>query len=93
MNSLRNLQSSFVEAGTRLSTKAQFSHFEPFVGYKFYVEVSDIRAADFGDTIVLTYHEKDTRDFGVQRSEGTYIDMDTYARLSGDWQLVSFSEN
>ncbi len=84
---------SFVEAGGRLSTKAQFSHFEPFVGYKFYAEVSDIRAADFGDTIVLTYREKDIRDFGVQRSEGTSIDTDTYARLNGDWQLVSFSEN
>ena len=84
---------SFVEAGGRLSNKAQFSHLEPFVGYKFSAEVSDVRASDFGDTIVLTYREKDIRDFGVQRTEGTYIDTDTYARLNGDWQLVSFSEN
>ncbi|HEX4921815.1 MAG TPA: nuclear transport factor 2 family protein [Candidatus Bathyarchaeia archaeon] len=84
---------SFVEAGGRLSTKAQFSHFEPFVGYKFYIEDSDFRAADFGETIVLTYREKDIRDFGVQRAEETNIDMDTYTRLNGDWQLVSFSEN
>lgn len=84
---------SFVEAGGRRSTKAQFSHFEQFVGYKFYVELSDVRASNFGETIVITYHEKDIRDFGVQRSIGNYIDTDTYAKVNGDWQLVLFTEN
>lgn len=83
----------FVETGGRLSTKAQFSHFEPFIGYKFYVEVTDVRASDFGDTIVITYREKDIRDFGVQRSEGTYIDTEAYTLLNGEWQLISWTEN
>jgi hypothetical protein len=84
---------SFVEAGGRLSNKGQFSHLEPFIGYTFSAEVSEIRVSEFGDTIVLSYREKDTRDFGVQRAEGTYIDTDTYAKVNGDWRLVSFSEN
>lgn len=84
---------SLVEAGGRLSTKAQFSHSEPFVGYKFYVEVSDVRASDFGATIVITYREKDIRDFGGQRVEGIYIDTDTYTKMNGEWQLVLFTEN
>jgi hypothetical protein len=84
---------SFVEAGGRLSTKEQFSSLEALVGYKMSVEVSDIRATEFGETILLTYREKDTRDFGTQRSVGNYLDTETYARVDGEWKLIAFTEN
>jgi hypothetical protein len=84
---------SFVEAGGRLSTKDQFSSLEGLVGYKLSVEVSDVRATEFGGTILLTYREKDTRDFGTQRSVGNYLDTETYARVDGEWKLIAFTEN
>jgi Domain of unknown function (DUF4440) len=84
---------SLVEAGGRLSTKEQFSSMEGLVGYKLSVEVSDIRATEFGETILLTYREKDTRDFGMQRSIGRYLDTETYARVDGEWKLIAFTEN
>jgi hypothetical protein len=84
---------SFVEAGGRLSTKEQFSSMEGLVGYKLSIEISDIRATEFGDTILLTYRDKDTRDFGVQRSVGNYLDTETYVRIGGEWKLIAFTEN
>lgn len=84
---------SFVEAGGRLSTRSEFSSMEGFVGYKMSVEVRDVRATEFGDTILLTYREKDMRDFGTQRSVGNYLDTETYARVDGEWKLVAFTEN
>ena len=84
---------SFVEAGGRLTTKDEFSSMEGFVGYKMSVEVSDIRATEFGATILLTYREKETRDFGTQRSVGNYLDTETYASTDSEWKLVAFTEN
>ena len=57
------------------------------------VEVSDIRATEFGATILLTYREKETRDFGTQRSVGNYLDTETYASTDSEWKLVAFTEN
>jgi hypothetical protein len=84
---------SFVEAGGRLSTKSEFSSMEGLIGYKMSVEVSDVRATEFGETILLTYREKDTRDFGEQRSVGNYLDTETYARVGDEWKLIAFTEN
>jgi hypothetical protein len=84
---------SFVEAGGRLSTKEEFSSLDGLVGYEMSVEVSDVRATEFGEAILLTYREKDTRDFGVQRSVGEYLDTETYARIDGEWKLIAFTEN
>lgn len=87
-------QCLFVEAGGRVSSKDQFlAGMEPFVGYTFSAVVDRVRTVAFGDTIVVIYREKDIRDFGVQRSEGTYIDTDTYARLNHEWELISWTEN
>jgi hypothetical protein len=87
-------QCSFIEAGGRVLSKAQFiAEMVPFVGYTFSAVVSDVQATKFGDTIVLTYREKDVRDYGTQRSVNTYIDTETYARLEGAWQLILFTEN
>jgi hypothetical protein len=84
----------FIEAGGRVSSKAQFmAGIEPFIGYTFSALVDDVRIGEFGDTIVVIYREKDIRDFGIRRSEGTYIDTDTYARLNDEWELISFTEN
>ena len=84
---------SFVEAVGRLSTTGEFSSMEGFAGYRMSVEVSDVRATEFGDTILLTYREKDLRDFGVQRWVGEYLDTETYARVEGDWKSIAFTEN
>jgi Domain of unknown function (DUF3471)/Domain of unknown function (DUF4440) len=87
-------QCSFIQAGGRVLGKAQFiAEMVPFVGYTFSAVVSDVQAAEFGDTIILTYREKEIRDYGGQRSENTYIDTETYARLKGEWQLIVFTEN
>jgi hypothetical protein len=87
-------QCLFVKAGGRVSSKAQFmATMEPFVRYTFSALVDDVRAAQFGETIILMYREKDIRDFGVQRSEGRYIDTETYTRLNSEWQLISWTEN
>lgn len=93
-------QCILIEAGGRVLSKAQrIMEMRPtaktggFVGYTFSAEVSDVRAADFGDTIVLTYREKEIRDYGVQRSENNYIDAETYIRLNGEWQLIAWTEN
>jgi hypothetical protein len=85
---------TFIEAGGRVSSKAQFmAGIEPFIGYTFSALVDDVRIGEFGDTIVVIYREKDIRDFGIRRSEGTYIDTDTHARLNDEWELISFTEN
>jgi hypothetical protein len=56
-------QCSFIQAGGRVLGKAQFiAEMVPFVGYKFSAVVSDVQAAGFGDTIILTYREKEIRD-------------------------------
>jgi len=87
-------QCSFVQAGGRVLGKAQFiAEMVPFVGYTFSAVVSDVQAAEFGDTIILTYREKEIRDYGTQRSVNNYIDTETYARLKGAWQLIVFTEN
>ena len=74
-----------IEAGGRVLSKAQrmaeirpVAGTEAFVGYTFSAVVSDIRATDFGDTIILTYRENDT---------------ETYTRLKGEWQLIAWTEN
>jgi len=87
-------QCSFIEAGGRVLGKSQFiAEMLPFVGYTFSAVVSDVQATKFGDTIILTYREKDVRDYGTQRSVNTYFDTETYARLEGAWQLIVFTEN
>jgi len=87
-------QCSFIESGGRVLTKAQLmAEMVPFVGYTFSAAISDVRAAEFGDTILLTYREKETRDYGVQRSENTYLDTETYTRLNGELGLISRTEN
>ena len=83
----------FVEAGGRLSTKEEFSSMEGLAGYTLTIEISDIRATESNATIFLTYREKDTRDFGTQRSEGNYLDTETYALTNGEWKLIGFTEN
>ena len=75
-------------------SKAQFiAEMRPFVGYTFAGLVDDVRAAEFGDAIILTYREKEIRDYGVQRTENSYIDTETYIRLDSKWQLILFTEN
>jgi Domain of unknown function (DUF3471) len=87
-------QCSFIQAGGRALGKSQFiAEMVPFVGYTFSAVVSDVRAAEFGDAIILTYREKEIRDYGAQRTENTYIDTETYARPKGEWQLIVFTEN
>ena len=83
-------QCSFIQAGGRVLTKAQFmAEMVPFIGYTFSAVVDDVRATEVGDTILLTYREKDIRDYAVQRSENTYIDTETYIKLKGEWQLIA----
>lgn len=82
----------FVEDGGRVSVAAEFAEMEGFVGYTMSTEISDVRASDFGETILLTYRQKETRDYGVQKSVGTYVDTETYARVSGEWRLILFTE-
>ena len=83
----------FIESSGRLSTKAEWiSGIKPTVGYTHSLEVSDVRAADFGETVVLTVRAKEIYDFGTQRTGGMNIYNATYAHLNGDWQLVSWSE-
>jgi hypothetical protein len=85
---------TFVEAGGRVLDKAEFvGEIKPFVGYTFTVVVEDVRAEEFGDAIVLTYREKDVRDYGAQRTENFYVDTETYKRVSDEWQLIAFTEN
>lgn len=87
-------QCTFIQAGGRVLSKAQFiAEMAPFVGYTFSGVVDDVRAAEFGDTIILTYREKEIRDYGVQRTENSYIDTETYLRLEGKWQLMLWTEN
>src|SRR5450432_325308 len=87
-------QCSFVQAGGRVLGKAQFiAEMVPFVGYTFSAVVSDVQAAEFGGAIILTYREKEIRDYGSQRSENNYIDTETYIRLKGEWQLIAFTED
>jgi len=87
-------QCSFIQAGGRVLTKAQFmAEMVPFIGYTFSAVVDDVRATEVGDTILLTYREKDIRDYAVQRSENTYIDTETYIKLKGEWQLIAWTEN
>jgi Domain of unknown function (DUF3471) len=86
-------QCTFIQVG-RVLSKAQFiAEMAPFVGYTFSGIVDDVRAAEFGDTIILTYREKEIRDYGVQRTENSYIDTETYIRLDGKWQLILWTEN
>jgi hypothetical protein len=93
-------QCVLIEAGGRVLSKAQrmaemgpMAKMEPFVGYTFSAVVNDVRTAKFGDAIILTYREKEIRDYGVQRSENTYIDTETYIRLKGEWWLIAWTEN
>ena len=84
----------FIQAGGRVLGKAQFiTEMAPFVGYKFSAVTGDVQAAEFGDTIVLTYHENEIRDYGTQRTENPYIDTETYVRLKGEWKLIAVTEN
>jgi hypothetical protein len=87
-------QCLFIQAGGRVVSKPQFiAEMKPFVGYTFSAIINDVRAAEFGSIIVLTYRAKEIRDYGVQRSENSYIDTETYAQLNGTWQLIAWTEN
>lgn len=82
-----------IDSSGRLNTKAELiAGITATVGYTHTIVASDIRAADFGGTVVLTYRAKETWDFGTQRTGGINIFVATYAKVGSDWQLVSMSE-
>ena len=82
-----------IDSVGRVATKAEYvAGIGLPIGYTHTFELLDVHPADFGSTIVLTYRIKELWDFGEQRTGGTNVHTATFARVRGDWQLVSWTE-